>query len=81
MKQAVLVALCGLTLFWLIAVGPLCWMLRDGLGPDSTESHNLLAVERLLFTFYWGPVAAILLLLTALQFWYTRRNGSSENMS
>jgi membrane protein required for beta-lactamase induction len=81
MKQAVLVALGGLTLFWLVAVGPMCWMLRDGLGPDSTESHNFLAVQRLLFTFYWGPVAAVLLTLTALQFWYARRSSGSGNVS
>src|SRR4051794_37857313 len=44
---------------WVAAIGPLCWTLRDGLGPDSVESHGAHAVARFLFTFYWGPVLVV----------------------
>lgn len=50
----------GVLLFWVLGIGPLCWILRDGLGPKSMESHGLAAVARFFFTFYWGPVLVVL---------------------
>jgi hypothetical protein len=50
----------GLLVFWALAVGPLCWLLRDGLGPDTVDSHGLHAVFRFCLTFHWGPVLASL---------------------
>jgi len=37
-------------------LAPFAWILRDGLGPDSVETHGLEAVVRALTTFYWGPI-------------------------
>ena len=51
------------TVLWVVCFGPLCWILRDGLGPNSTESHGLFAVYRLLGTCWWGPVLGILIAL------------------
>ena len=50
MRQAVLAALDGLALIWGLAVGPFCWLLRDGLGPGSVDSHGAHAVARFLLT-------------------------------
>ena len=33
------------TLFLIVLLGPLAWILRDGLGPSSTESRGLQAFE------------------------------------
>ncbi len=48
---------------WLIAAGPFCWILRDGLGPAAVASVGMEAVSRFLLTFYWGPIAAGLITL------------------
>ena len=47
--------------------GPMAWILRDGLGPDSVESHGWEAARRFFWTFYWGPVFALLLAATSLE--------------
>jgi hypothetical protein len=52
----------GLLLFWVL-IAPLCWVVRDGLGPNAVDSHGLHAVTRFCFTFYWGPVFAALIAL------------------
>ena len=49
--------------FWALAIGPLCWILRDGLGPNAVDSHGLYAIARFLMTFYWGPVLLLLVVL------------------
>jgi hypothetical protein len=46
----------GMILFWGLAIGPFCWILRDGLGPDATDSQGVDSILRFLMTFYWGPV-------------------------
>lgn len=48
---------------WLVAAGPFCWILRDGLGPAAVDSNGMEAVSRFLLTFYWGPIAAGLITL------------------
>jgi len=55
----------GLMISWIL-LGPLCWVFRDGLGPESSTSTGWLAVQRLLFTFYWGPTTLFLILCTFL---------------
>lgn len=60
MRQVIAGALYAFTLFWVAAVGPFCWLLRDGLGPDAVDSRGAGAVGRFLLTFYWGPVALAL---------------------
>ncbi|MFO0809950.1 MAG: hypothetical protein U0746_15115 [Gemmataceae bacterium] len=52
-----------LTMTWVVIVGPLCWILRDGLGPESSDSTGLFAVYRLLGTCWWGPVLGVLIAL------------------
>lgn len=71
-------SLAGMLIFWVIGIGPLCWILRDGLGPEAVESHGLVAVIRFLFTFYWGPVLAALSVLYLLCSVRGRRNGAAR---
>ena len=62
---AIMAILAGcFTVFLGLCVAPLAWILRDGLGPDSTESSGLAALGRMFWTFYWGP--AILVTSTVL---------------
>jgi hypothetical protein len=49
-----------LTCAW-AAFGFFAWVLRDGLGPDSTESRGFEAITRMFWTFWWGPVGVVLL--------------------
>jgi hypothetical protein len=50
-------------LFWALTAGPFCWILRDGLGPNSVDSHGAQALLRFLMTYYWGPVLLALVVL------------------
>lgn len=54
-SAALLVLLQAAFICW-IMLGPFAWILRDGLGPDSVETHGLEAVVRALTTFHWGPI-------------------------
>ena len=63
MRRATVAVLDSILLVWALAVGPLCWLLRDGLGPDSIDSHGTHAVARFLLTFYWGPTLVVLVAL------------------
>ena len=49
--------------FWALALGPFCWILRDGLGPGAVDSHGFHAIARFLMTFYWGPILLVLVVL------------------
>jgi hypothetical protein len=67
MLRKVFLGLCSTLLFcWVMGAGPLCWILRDGLGPKAVDSSGWQAVNRFSRTFYWGPVAFALGLLTVL---------------
>ena len=72
MRRAIAAVLDALLLFWSLAIGPFCWLLRDGLGPGAVDSHGTHAVARVLLTFYWGPVLVALMTLRLL----ARRRGS-----
>ena len=53
--------------FFLLCVGlPFAWLMRDGLGPDSTTSSHWDAVLRCLNTFYIGPALAVTGFLTVV---------------
>ena len=54
-SAASLILLQAAFISW-IMLGPFAWILRDGLGPDSVETHGSEAVVRALRTFYWGPI-------------------------
>jgi hypothetical protein len=43
--------------FLIVFVGPLAWILRDGLGPNATESTAPDAIAQAFWTFYFGPAA------------------------
>lgn len=59
-----LLPLANAVLLLAIVVGlPFAWILRDGLGSDSTATTGLAAVSRTLATFLLGPV---ILLMTAV---------------
>jgi hypothetical protein len=66
-----LVSVAVTSLLVLIALlAPFAWILRDGLGPDATESSGLRAVQRAFMTFYWGPIAIMLVAAkVAVVFW------------
>jgi hypothetical protein len=66
MRSGLKGAVWGLLVFWVLGAGPLCWLLRDGLGPDSLDSTGWRTVARFLTTFYWGPVALALLAIGVL---------------
>ncbi|WP_152052422.1 hypothetical protein [Tautonia marina] len=69
MRHVIGVGIDGLIVFWVLLVGPFCWILRDGLGPDAVESQGMLAVSRWLGTFFWGPVLGGLVALRLIARW------------
>lgn len=62
-----------ITFFWVMGLGPIIWILRDGLGPDAVESHGMEALRRFLLTFYWGPIG-LFLIVWAIREWQSRQN-------
>ncbi len=58
--------LLTLTLGWILVVGPLAWIMRDGLGPEATSSRGLDAIAAWTTTFGYGPVALALGTLSLL---------------
>ena len=48
--------------FLVLFMGPFAWLLRDGLGPDSTTSSGWSAIVRMFWCFYWGPITLASLL-------------------
>ena len=53
--------LAGMVFFFLVLfIGPFAWILRDGLGPDSTDSMGLQAITRMFWCFYWGPATLVM---------------------
>lgn len=48
-------------LVWALAFGPICWVLRDGLGPGMVCSQGINAIARFLQTFNWGLIFVVLL--------------------
>ena len=45
---------------------PFAWLMRDGLGPDSSPSTGWEAAVRTLDTFYIGPALAVLAVLSII---------------
>jgi hypothetical protein len=62
MTRVALGVAAGVLLLWFL-LAPFAWLLRDGLGPNSVESHGLTAIARAAWTFCWGPIAAVLAFL------------------
>lgn len=52
----------GFLVTWL-AIAPLFWILRDGLGPNAVDTSDGAAIVRFLTTFWWGPVLILLIAL------------------
>jgi len=50
----------------IIALLPFAWLMRDGLGPDSTTSSGLQAISRCFMTFYSGPILIGLIALAVV---------------
>ena len=45
---AAIAVLAGtMSIFLLLFLGPFAWILRDGLGPDSTRSAGMHAIQRM----------------------------------
>ena len=58
---------------FLLLMAPFAWILRDGLGPDSTTSAGWEAVARTFWCFGWGPLALLALLAAVWMFRSRRR--------
>jgi len=48
---------------FLMMLSPLIWILRDGLGPDATDSSGFDALGCFFMTFYFGPILIIIFAL------------------
>ncbi len=59
------VALCffGLGIAGLLFLSLWAWAMRDGLGPDSTESRGWIAFVRFVTELGWSPAVPVALLL------------------
>lgn len=57
MQKVVGIILLVLTIGVLLFFAPICWVLRNGMGPDSTMSSGYHAVGRFLFLFVFPVVA------------------------
>jgi hypothetical protein len=66
LRNALLSIIWAFLLFWVAAFGPLCWILRDGLGPNAVDSSGWQAFMRFFMTFFWGPISLLLLLVVGL---------------
>lgn len=75
MRRAIAAVLDAVIPFWILGIGPLCWILRDGLGPGAIDSQGMHSAVRFLLTFYWGPV---LVALAALRLLVRRRRGGGR---
>ncbi len=73
MLTAIRTLVIGLLLAALVCVAPFAWILRDGLGPDTTTSHGISAVWRFLMTFWIGPIVLGLSGLAILCHYMARR--------
>ena len=66
-----------LQILWCLAGGLFVWIIRDGLGPDSTTTTGAAALYRMFWTFYWGPTSVAFLIIDAL--WWRRRRHAARN--
>lgn len=66
MRRIMQVLVDALLVFAIIALLPFAWLMRDGLGPDSSTSLGIQAVSRCLMTFYSGPILVVLIVLAVL---------------
>ena len=62
---ALLILLRAALISWIL-IAPFAWILRDGLGPDSVESHGWEALWRALSFLSWGPILLALLVANGL---------------
>ncbi len=60
MWKAIRILIDALLAFTVIALLPFAWLMRDGLGPDSSTSFGMEAAARCFMTFYTGPVVIVL---------------------
>ena len=66
LRDILLIGVDSLLLLAIVAVLPFAWILRDGLGPDSTSTTGLPALSRAFMTFYVGPAIMLLASLDLL---------------
>jgi len=59
---AALLILVRAALICWIFMAPFAWILRDGLGPDSVESHGWEALWHAFTFLSWGPILLALLM-------------------
>ncbi len=72
-----LILLFSFALLFLIIV--MCWILRDGLGPDSVTSHGMEALQR--FILGCWPTVLIPSILGLVGFWLIHPIFSSQKIS
>ena len=61
MRQPLKILVDTVALLTILSLVPFAWILRDGLGPDSTTSSGMEALGRCFMTFYAGPISLALL--------------------
>lgn len=67
----------GMAAFFLIVfVGPLAWIMRDGLGPDATTSSGWRSCMEMFWCFHWGPATLTISVLFLVTFYYRRQLAS-----
>ncbi len=68
-------SVCGIVLVVLASLfvldgAMMCWIMRDGMGPDSIESHGMTALLRFFKEFWIAPAVALPVVIFGL--WLAR---------
>jgi TRAP-type C4-dicarboxylate transport system permease small subunit len=66
MRRVIQVLADTMLVFTVIALLPFAWLMRDGLGPETTTSSGIQAVSRCFMTFYSGPILIGLIALVVV---------------
>ena len=66
MMKALQLLVDAILVFAVVALLPFAWLMRDGLGSDSTTSSGIQAVARCFMTFYSGPILVGLVALAVV---------------
>ena len=66
LRKIIQIAADAMLVLSVIVLLPFAWLMRDGLGPDSTTSSGIQALWRWFMTFYSGPILIGLIALAVV---------------
>ena len=66
LRKIIKIAADAMLVLSVIVLLPFAWLMRDGLGPDSTTSSGIQALWRWFMTFYSGPILIGLIALAVV---------------